>query len=48
MASAMRGAAFIETSTLHVGAKAFYERHGFKQTFGDIGNRSLNWTSSGT
>lgn len=37
IASAMRGATFIETSTLHARAKAFYERHGFRQTFGDIG-----------
>lgn len=35
-ASAIRGAAFIETSTLHSRAKAFYERHGFKQVSGDI------------
>lgn len=35
--SAERGAAFIETSTLHAAAKAFYERHGFKQTIGEIG-----------
>ena len=37
MASAERGAAFIETSTLHASAKMFYERRGFKQVFGDMG-----------
>ncbi len=41
IASAMRGATFIETSTLRSRAKAFYERHGFKQTFGDIGESFL-------
>jgi GNAT superfamily N-acetyltransferase len=37
VASMERGATFIETSTLHSSAKAFYERHGFRQIFGDIG-----------
>lgn len=40
-ASAMKGATFVETSTLHRTAKAFYERHGFKQIFGDIGETFL-------
>ena len=35
--SAARGATFIETSTIHSEAKAFYESHGFRQTIGDIG-----------
>jgi GNAT superfamily N-acetyltransferase len=35
--AADRGATFIETSTLHSRAKAFYERHGFRQTKGEIG-----------
>lgn len=35
--SAARGAAFMETSTLHSEAKAFYEKRNFRQTFGDIG-----------
>lgn len=39
--SAARGATFIETSTNHSRAKAFYEKHGFKQTFGDIGETFL-------
>ena len=35
--SMKRGATFIETSTIHSGAKAFYEKRGFAQTVGDIG-----------
>jgi GNAT superfamily N-acetyltransferase len=35
--STASGATFIETSTLHSSAKAFYERHHFKQIFGEIG-----------
>ena len=35
--SAAHGATFIETSTIHCEAKAFYETHGFRQTIGDIG-----------
>jgi GNAT superfamily N-acetyltransferase len=41
MASVKRGATFIETSTLHSGAKAFYERHGFRQISGDIAEAFL-------
>lgn len=40
-ASAKRGATFVEMSTLHSGAKAFYEGHGFRQTLGDIGESFL-------
>ncbi len=32
-----RGCVSIETSTTHRRAEYFYERHGFKQTVGDIG-----------
>ena len=35
--SVKRGATFIETSTIHSGAKSFYEKNGFMQTVGDIG-----------
>jgi len=35
--SVAHGVTFIETSTLHVDAKAFYEGWGFKQTIGEIG-----------
>lgn len=35
--AAARGATEMETSTIHSKAKEFYERHGFKQTLGDIG-----------
>lgn len=35
--SAKRGATFIETSTIHSSAKSFYEKNGFVQTVGDIG-----------
>ena len=35
--SASRGATSVETSTLHSDAKEFYERRGFEQTRGDIG-----------
>ena len=41
MESALRGATFVETSTLHARAKSFYERHGFKHTFGDIAESFL-------
>jgi GNAT superfamily N-acetyltransferase len=37
LASAARGAVFIETSTLHSSARAFYEKNHFTQTMGDIG-----------
>jgi|GEM_PF-647056 GNAT superfamily N-acetyltransferase len=35
--SLSRGVVEIETSTIHSRAKRFYEKHHFKQTFGDIG-----------
>jgi GNAT superfamily N-acetyltransferase len=35
--SAGRGAISVETSTIHSGAKSFYEKNGFKQTMGEIG-----------
>jgi len=35
--SLSRGAVGIETSTIHSRAKRFYERHHFRQTFGDMG-----------
>ena len=47
MASARRGATFIETTTLHSRAKAFYERHGFRQTFGDMGETFLELDVAG-
>jgi GNAT superfamily N-acetyltransferase len=37
MESAGRGATFVETSTIHSGARSFYEKSGFKQTMGEIG-----------
>lgn len=39
--SAARGATFVETSTIQSRAKTFYERHGFSQTIGDIGELFL-------
>ena len=45
--SASRGATFIETSTLHSSAKKFYERRGFKQTFGEIGEAFLELDVAG-
>ncbi len=35
--AASRGATFVETSTIHSNARAFYENHGFKQSKGEIG-----------
>jgi GNAT superfamily N-acetyltransferase len=39
--SASRGATFVETSTLHSKAKAFYEERGFRQFSDDIGEVHL-------
>ena len=39
--STKRGATFIETSTLHSRAKTFYEKRGFSQTMGEIGEAFL-------
>lgn len=39
--SRSRGVVGIETSTIHSRAKKFYERHRFKQTFGDMGETFL-------